>query len=67
MLKTYISVNQRPLLRFTEKNKNKKISVELNLPGIHNIQNALAAIAVATELDIDDKSIIEAFKNFSRN
>ena len=47
------------------KNKNKKISVELNLPGIHNIQNALAAIAVATELDIDDKSIIEAFKNFS--
>ena len=47
------------------KNKNKKISIELNLPGIHNIQNALAAIAVATELDIDDKSIIEAFKNFS--
>ena len=47
------------------KNKNKKISVVLNLPGVHNIQNALAAIAVATELDIDDRSIIEAFKNFS--
>ena len=47
------------------KNKNKKISVELNLPGIHNIQNALAAIAVATELNIEDRSIIEAFKNFS--
>ena len=47
------------------KSKNKKISIEINLPGVHNIQNALAAIAVATELDINDRFIIKAFKNFS--
>ena len=46
-----------------EKNQNK-LEITLNLPGTHNIQNALAAIAVASELDIDDDSIRAAFKNF---
>lgn len=40
------------------------LKVKLNLPGIHNVQNALAAIAVATELGIKDESICRALENF---
>ena len=36
----------------------------LTLPGRHNVLNALAAIAVASRLGIDQKSIADAFANF---
>ena len=38
--------------------------IELNLPGLHNIRNALAAIAVALELEIDVVSIQKALAQF---
>lgn len=38
--------------------------VELALPGRHNIQNALAAIAVAVNLDADIAPVLTALKNF---
>jgi UDP-N-acetylmuramate--alanine ligase len=38
--------------------------IELNLPGRHYVQNALAAIAVASELNVSDKAIIKALKEF---
>jgi UDP-N-acetylmuramate--alanine ligase len=41
------------------------LDVKLNLPGRHNVQNALAAIAVATELDLPDAAICEALANFT--
>jgi UDP-N-acetylmuramate--alanine ligase len=41
-----------------------KMSVELNLPGLHNVLNALAAIAVATELGVDDAAIASALSGF---
>lgn len=41
-----------------------KISIELNLPGLHNVLNALAAIAVATELGVDDAAIANALAKF---
>jgi UDP-N-acetylmuramate--alanine ligase len=41
-----------------------KISVELNLPGLHNVLNALAAIAVATELGVEDTAIVQALSSF---
>lgn len=41
------------------------IKVTLNLPGRHNVLNALAAIAVATELKISDQAIQNALKNFA--
>jgi UDP-N-acetylmuramate--alanine ligase len=41
------------------------LDVKLNLPGRHNVQNALAAIAVATELDLPDAPILEALANFT--
>jgi len=40
------------------------IDIELNLPGVHNVRNALAAIAVATELGVSDKDIIQSLKEF---
>ena len=40
------------------------LDVELNLPGKHNVQNALAAIAIAHELNVSEESIVTALKNF---
>jgi len=39
-------------------------SVCLNLPGLHNVRNALAAIAVATELGIENDRIAHALEVF---
>jgi UDP-N-acetylmuramate--alanine ligase len=41
------------------------LPITLNLPGRHNVLNALAAIAVASELKVSDVSIIEALANFA--
>lgn len=41
------------------------LEVTLNLPGLHNVRNALAAIAVATEIDVDDAAICEALAAFN--
>lgn|SRR5690625_1460873 len=40
------------------------MSISLNLPGEHNVLNALAAIAVATELGVADDRIVDALANF---
>jgi UDP-N-acetylmuramate--alanine ligase len=40
------------------------LPVTLNLPGRHNVLNALAAIAVATELGVDDGAIQRALAGF---
>ena len=40
------------------------LDVTLNLPGRHNVLNALAAIAVATELGVSDKAIVTALGEF---
>lgn len=41
------------------------LSVRLNLPGRHNVLNALAAIAVATELGVSDDAIAQALEAFN--
>jgi UDP-N-acetylmuramate--alanine ligase len=40
------------------------LEVTLNLPGRHNVQNALAAIAVASELGVPDAAIRKALAEF---
>jgi UDP-N-acetylmuramate--alanine ligase len=40
------------------------LSITLNLPGRHNVLNSLAAVAVATELEIPDEAIQRALTNF---
>jgi UDP-N-acetylmuramate--alanine ligase len=40
------------------------LAVTLNLPGMHNVRNALAAIAVATELGIEAQAVRRALEGF---
>jgi UDP-N-acetylmuramate--alanine ligase len=41
------------------------LDIVLNLPGTHNVQNALAAIAIATELEVSDADIQRALSEFN--
>lgn len=43
----------------------KRGNVSLNQPGLHNVKNALAAIGVAEELDIDFKKVQKALSRFN--
>jgi UDP-N-acetylmuramate--alanine ligase len=40
------------------------LDVALNLPGRHNVLNALSAIAVAAELDVPDAALLKALAEF---
>ena len=55
-------------MRFTCKRRNgvamPDLDITLNLPGEHNVRNALAAIAVATELELPDAPIVAALAKF---
>ena len=56
-------------MRFTCQRRNGHVmpdlDITLNLPGEHNVRNALAAIAVATELELPDEPIVAALAKFS--
>ena len=41
-----------------------RLAITLNTPGLHNVLNALAAIAVATELQVADADIVKALAEF---
>jgi UDP-N-acetylmuramate--alanine ligase len=41
------------------------LDITLNLPGEHNVLNALAAVAVATEIELPDEPIVAALEKFS--
>jgi len=45
-------------------NNRRSLHVSLRLPGMHNVRNALAAIAVADELQIGDDAVVSALENF---
>jgi len=40
------------------------LAVELNLPGVHNVRNALAAIAIGREVGVADAAIAKALVEF---
>ncbi|MFN3617312.1 MAG: UDP-N-acetylmuramate--L-alanine ligase [Aquabacterium sp.] len=56
-------------MRFTVQRRNgmtmPDLQVTLNLPGRHNVLNALAAIAVATEIELDDEPMARALASFA--
>ena len=56
-------------MRFVAQRRNgatmPDLHITLNLPGEHNVRNALAAIAVATELELPDPPIVKALAAFS--
>jgi UDP-N-acetylmuramate--alanine ligase len=55
-------------MRFTVQRRNgvkmPDLQVTLNLPGDHNVLNALAAIAVATELELPDAAAVKGLAEF---
>ncbi len=55
-------------MQFTVQRRNgitlPDLQVVLNLPGEHNVRNALAAIAVAVELNVSDEAVLRALANF---
>ncbi len=55
-------------MRFRVERKNGKrlpdLHITLNLPGEHNVQNALAAIAVGMEVGVPDEKIVNALVEF---
>jgi UDP-N-acetylmuramate--alanine ligase len=44
--------------------RQEPLRIKLQLPGLHNVQNALAAIAVAGELQISDQAVVAALGKF---
>lgn len=52
-------------MRFKVEGMGVRQAFELNLPGEHNVRNALAAIAVGHELGVDLKSIQKALTQFA--
>jgi UDP-N-acetylmuramate--alanine ligase len=52
-------------MRFRARHGKGAFDVTLNLPGHHNVLNALAAIAVGIELGVAEKSIVKALAEFS--
>ncbi len=56
-------------MRFTVQRRNgvvlPDLDIVLNLPGEHNVRNALAAIAVATELELPDAPLVRALAAFA--
>lgn len=41
-----------------------KLELTLQLPGLHNVRNALAAVAVAQELQVSDDALMRALQGF---
>jgi UDP-N-acetylmuramate--alanine ligase len=53
-------------MRFRALRKDARpLDVVLNLPGTHNVLNSLAAIAVASELQVSDDAILKALREFT--
>ena len=56
-------------MHFTAQRRNgvqmPDLEVTLNLPGDHNVLNALAAIAVATELELPDAPVVKGLAEFT--
>ena len=53
-------------MRFTaQRPEGGELPVELNLAGEHNVRNALAAIAVAAELELPDEPVLRALDGFA--
>jgi len=60
------AVADGPSMRFTVlRDGQPPLPVQLNLPGLHNVANALAAVAVGTELGVADAAIVEALAGFT--
>ena len=46
------------------KDRDESLHITLRLPGMHNVRNALAAVAVASELQVSDQAVVAALEKF---
>jgi UDP-N-acetylmuramate--alanine ligase len=54
----------RAVLPKTRRSGGAELPITLNLPGVHNVRNALAAIAVGAELGVPEAAIVKALAEF---
>ncbi|QVL46814.1 MAG: UDP-N-acetylmuramate--L-alanine ligase [Thiocapsa sp.] len=54
----------RTRFRVEARDLDSPLEIDLNLPGRHNVLNALAAISVALELGVEDDAIVRALSRF---
>ncbi len=54
----------RTHFRALREGRSEALTIGLRLPGLHNVRNALAAIAVAGELQIPDDAVVAALEKF---
>ncbi|MGF1762309.1 UDP-N-acetylmuramate--L-alanine ligase [Aliivibrio kagoshimensis] len=59
----YVQKGQQGLFKVKRKGRSD-LNITLNVPGEHNALNATAAIAVASEEEVDDKAILKALESF---
>jgi UDP-N-acetylmuramate--alanine ligase len=55
----------RSRFKVVSKERREPLTVEINLAGLHNVLNSLAAVAVAAELEISDAALKRALGEFS--
>ena len=61
-----VDIESGAQMRFTARQSGcADLAVTLNLAGVHNVRNALAAIAVARELELDDAATVRALAAFA--
>lgn len=54
----------RMMFKVKRPKRTTDLTVELAIPGNHNVLNALAAIAIATHLEVCDKAIVKGLREF---
>lgn len=62
-----LDVEQSGMTSFfrVERTEGEPLAIELHMPGLHNVQNALAAIAVAADEGVSDQAIVGGLNGFS--
>jgi UDP-N-acetylmuramate--alanine ligase len=57
--------NAKMLFSTVQQRDDRTLDIELNLPGMHNVLNALSAIAIAREVGVTDENIKKALASFT--
>jgi UDP-N-acetylmuramate--alanine ligase len=57
--------NAKMLFSTVQQRDGRTLDIELNLPGMHNVLNALSAIAIAREVGVADENIAKALASFT--
>jgi UDP-N-acetylmuramate--alanine ligase len=59
------AANAKMLFSTVQQRDGRTLDIELNLPGMHNVLNALSAIAIAREVGVSDENIAKALASFT--